>query len=212
MQLLLYSQTCTAHQKGLFMDDPARFGGVMGLITHLHLIPRVSERYRLAICGYGTKMSCFAVLDTEHNEVYSAAHTWNKTGVRLLRFVTSPRQDCYVALYDKHQIGESDVVRSTYHHTSDNQIPIMQPLPWTGFQLTKRELTGVTRLQSLLDGSFHPVTQSLMVNERAGVEIDTPTYPGHSGLGFIDEHGGLYLVSGGRGSMYERTFLSHATD
>ena len=194
------------------MDDPAKFGGVTGLVTHLHHTPQASDRYRLAICGYGTKMSCFAVLDTKNNTIYSATHTWNKTGIRLLRFITSPRQDSYVALNDKNQIGESDVVRSAFHRTLHNQIPIMRPLPWTGFRLTSHESTDVTHLQSLLDGTFHTVTGWLMVNGQAGVEIDTPTYPGHSGLGFINKQGGLYIVSGGRGSTYERTFLSLATD
>jgi hypothetical protein len=189
------------------MGDPKKFGGLVRYVTIVGSQKQIHERYALVLFGTGMGATSFGVIDLKYKKLFTTAHAWKRHSAYFYRRI-QPQCDYLETVLNRKQLFQ-DVAVSDVQDTIPNHIPIHSPLditlrrtPYNGPQPP-----GLMQFTCLLDGTQYATRTVANINGSIAVLLDVTTYPGHSGLGFVDANGTLFLLSGGYGKDFTQTFL-----
>lgn len=151
--------------------------------------------FEQVLFGASTRMTSFGVL--RGNTLYTCAHQWNKTAAYFFRRLQSPPKNAYGIVTEREQVAGMDLVISKLDKSECNA-PILQPID---IELRVQHLRTPAKplpLLCLFDGQEYLCTEQWITqNNTLMGRISIRTYPGLSGVGFVDSKNKLYLLNAG---------------
>lgn len=153
----------------------------------------ISKGFELVQFGARTRMTSYAVI---HKDLlFCCTHQIHTTAAYFFRRIGSEPRNAYGIVSNPRQIGKADLVVCDINKPlCEAPILIQREIILEGVDYCK---IGEERLVTcLLNGERYAATTYLNTDSgKVVLRIETPSYPGLSGTGFVDEDGNLSILS-----------------